>query len=57
MTGGILLTLSHYFLQNTMKKIAPSVLGRLPGTGEKHNFWRQRNVMKRHRVANNRLSS
>ena len=57
MTGGILLTLSHYFLQNTMKKIAPSVSGRLPGTGEKRNFWRQRNVMKRHRVANNRLSS
>ena len=57
MTGGLLPTTSHFFLQNTMKNIAPSTTARLPGTGEMHDFRQQGSNMKKHRSATNRLSS
>ena len=57
LTGGLLPTTSHFFLQNTMKNIAPSTSVRLPGTGEMHDFRQQSSNMKKHRASNNRLSS
>ena len=57
LTGGLLPTTSHFFLQNTMKSIAPSTSVRLPGTGEMHDFRQQGSNMKNHRASNNRLSS
>ena len=56
-TGGLLPITSHFFLQNTMKTIAPSTIVRLPGTGEMYNFRQQGSNMKKDRASNNRLSS
>ena len=57
LTGELLPTTSHFYLQNTMKNIAPSTSVRLPGTGEMHDFRQQSSNMKKHRASNNRLSS
>ena len=48
MTGGLLQTTSHIFLQNTMNNIAPSTIIRLLGTGEMHDFRQQGSNMKKH---------
>ena len=57
MTGGLLPTSSHYFLQDTMKKISPSTTAILPGSGELYDFKQQGNNNKNSRQSNNRLSS
>ena len=43
MTGELLPTSSHYFLQVTMKKISPSTTAILPGSGELYDFKQQGN--------------
>ena len=57
MTGGLLPTSSHYFLQDTMKKISPSTTAILPGSGELYDFKQQGNNNKTTRQSINRSSS